>query len=439
MAHTFISFSKKDIEMALRVHDALTVRGIDCWISERDIPTGANYQEEIVRAIKSASVMVLVFSENANSSINIPKEIALANKNNIILMPLKIDEFTEVDAFEYNFATSQWIALYEDFEKNIEEVALTIKAEIERQDNFAALVQLSGEDIFKPHVKDFLLVKAKEMQLKVVQAEKIITQVLGRTNFKESENEYLELIEQVLEDGVVSNIETLMLSERAKQLGISTKRADELLAKEKKKLGIYDSPITEVNTGVPQPVTINSPSTTINETLIQEEKEGGSSDEKIRHQIRLDFWEQAIKSYKDSSSTLFTKRNPTIYQWLDSGSGVRGVAFTAIHKKNEMTIQLTIQRRLIEENKLVFDNLYLHKNNIEDIFGDSLIWERLDNQKTSRISFGKPFDCFNRDNWPAIIDWLIESTIRFENAFKEPLQGLNALLQEDNDISESTI
>jgi hypothetical protein len=104
-----------------------------------------------------------------------------------------------------------------------------------------------------------------------------------------------------------------------------------------------------------------------------------------------------------------------------------------------MTIQLTIQRRLIEENKLVFDNLYLHKNNIEYIFGDSLIWERLDNQKTSRISFAKPFDCFNRDNWSTIIDWLVEQTIRFENAFKEPLQGLNAILQEDNDISESTI
>jgi hypothetical protein len=322
MAHTFISFSTKDIEMALRVHDALTVRGIDCWISERDIPTGANYQEEIVRAIKSASVMVLVFSENANSSINIPKEIALANKNNIILMPLKIDEFTEVDAFEYNFATSQWIALYEDFEKNIEEVALTIKAEIERQDNFTALVQLSGEDIFKPHVKDFLLVKAKEMQLKVVQAEKIITQVLGRTNFKESENEYLELIEQVLEDGVVSNIETLMLSERAKQLGISTKRADELLAQEKKKLGIYDSSINEETTVVLQSVVSNLPPISDEDSLNQDDEalEGLIlQDEGILNDLKLDISNKInvliennsnVRKFKDLKNKLLLQFQP---------------------------------------------------------------------------------------------------------------------------------
>jgi hypothetical protein len=439
MAQTFISFSSKDIETALRVHDALTVRGIDCWISERDIPTGANFQIEIPKAIKKATVMILILSENANSSNNITDEIALAKKYHLELLPLKIDEYLKEDAFELSLATSQYIDLYKDFEKIIEEIAVTIKAINERQDNFAALLEKhSGDDVYKPHIKDWLLQEAKEMDLTKGQAEKIINQVLGRAN-KESEIEYLKLIEQVLEDGIVSSIEVLMLSKKAKQLGISSKRADELLAQEKKKLGIYDSSITEVNTVVPQPVTINSPSTTINETLIQEEKEGGNGDEKIRHQIRLDFWEQAIKSYRDSSTTLFTKRNPTIYQWLDSGSGVRGVAFTAIHKKNEMTIQLTIQRRLIEENKLVFDNLYLHKNNIENIFGNSLIWERLDNQKTSRISFGKLFDCFNRDNWPAIIDWLIESTIKFENAFKEPLQGLNALLQEDNDVSESNM
>ena len=260
MAHTFISFSSKDIEMALRVHDALTIRGIDCWISKRDIPTGANYQEEIARAIKTASIMVLIFSENANSSNNIPDEIALAKKNHLVLMPLKINEYLEEDAFELNLATSQYIDLYQDFEKIIQEVAVTIKAINERQDNFAALLaQHSGDDVFKPHIKDWLLQEAKERKLTKGQAEKIINQVLGRTNNKESELEYLKLIEQVLEDGIVSSIEVLMLSKKAKQLGISLSRADELLAHEKKKLGIYNSSITEETTVVSQSVVINLP------------------------------------------------------------------------------------------------------------------------------------------------------------------------------------
>ena len=272
MAHTFISFSSKDIEMALRVHDALTIRGIDCWISKRDIPTGANYQEEIARAIKTASIMVLIFSENANSSNNIPDEIALAKKNHLVLMPLKINEYLEEDAFELNLATSQYIDLYQDFEKIIEEVAVTIKAINERQDNFTALLaQHSGDDVFKPHIKDWLLQEAKERKLTKGQAEKIINQVLGRTNHKESELEYLKLIEQVLEDGIVSSIEVLMLSKKAKQLGISLSRADELLAHEKKKLGIYNSSITEETTVVSQSVVINLPLISDEDSLNQDD------------------------------------------------------------------------------------------------------------------------------------------------------------------------
>ena len=241
MARTFISFSNKDEEVAHRVYDALILRGIDCWISTRNIPTGANYQEEIVRAIKTASVMVLIFSENANSSLEIPKEIALASQNHLVLMPLKIDETEAVNGFEYNLATSQWIALYQDFDKNIEDVGTTIKMIMERSDLFASLVQEavdSGEDIYKLHVKDYLIEEAKEMLLTTGQAEKIINIVLGRKNSKESEQEYLKLIKQVLEDKVVSQLETKMLSKKANQLGISALRADELLAQEKYKLGI---------------------------------------------------------------------------------------------------------------------------------------------------------------------------------------------------------
>jgi hypothetical protein len=323
MAHTFISFSSKDIEMALRVHDALTIRGIDCWISKRDIPTGANYQEEIARAIKTASIMVLIFSENANSSNNIPDEIALAKKNHLVLMPLKINEYLEEDAFELNLATSQYIDLYQDFEKIIEEVAVTIKAINERQDNFTALLaQHSGDDVFKPHIKDWLLQEAKERKLTKGQAEKIINQVLGRTNHKESELEYLKLIEQVLEDGIVSSIEVLMLSKKAKQLGISLSRADELLAHEKKKLGIYDSPITEETTVVLQSVLSNLSPISDENSLNQDDEalEGPLlQDEGIFNDLKLDISNKInvliennsnVRKFKDLKNKLLFQFQP---------------------------------------------------------------------------------------------------------------------------------
>ena len=275
MAHTFISFSSKDIETAHRVYDSLTARGIDCWISSRDIPTGANYQDEIVKAIESSCVMVLIFSKNANSSEEIKKEMGLASENQLVLMPLRMDDTLATGGFKYNFATSQWIGLYQDFDENIETVVKTINTLTAKQDKFVSIVQESvdeGDDILLPLIKSYLISEGEEIGLTSGQAEKIIHLVKGKTNSNETEIEYLELIEQVLEDKVVSFTERKMLAKKAKQLGISTKRADELLAQEKKKLGIYDSSINEETTVVLQSVVSNLPPISDEDSLNQDDE-----------------------------------------------------------------------------------------------------------------------------------------------------------------------
>jgi len=76
----FISHSSKDNKVATAVCTALESRGHSCWMSSRDIKPGENFQGSIVRAIREAGVMVLVFSSNANNSDEIKKEMALASQ-----------------------------------------------------------------------------------------------------------------------------------------------------------------------------------------------------------------------------------------------------------------------------------------------------------------------------------------------------------------------
>jgi hypothetical protein len=72
--------------------------------------------------------MVLVFTANANNSNEIKKELALASQNNLVVIPVRIEDVAPNEAFAYEFATRQWIDLFEDWEKSMAELVELIAA-----------------------------------------------------------------------------------------------------------------------------------------------------------------------------------------------------------------------------------------------------------------------------------------------------------------------
>ena len=88
----FVSYATADRKEALGVTKAIERRGPKCWISTRDVEPGGNYQEEIVRAIRDARAMVLVFSDAANNSDEIKKELSLASRYHVPVMALMIED-----------------------------------------------------------------------------------------------------------------------------------------------------------------------------------------------------------------------------------------------------------------------------------------------------------------------------------------------------------
>lgn len=120
MSTIFISHSSKDLAVAQTICAALERRGLTCWIASRDVGAGDNFQEAIVKAIRSAKVMVLVFSENANNSTEIKKELALASQNKVAVIPARVEDVVPAAALAYELATRQWINLFTDWESEIE-------------------------------------------------------------------------------------------------------------------------------------------------------------------------------------------------------------------------------------------------------------------------------------------------------------------------------
>jgi len=115
----FISYASSDRRKALSICKAIERRGIDCWISARDVQPGENYQEAIVRAIRSARALVLVFSEAANNSDEIKKELSLASKHRLPVFALRVADVEPSDAFAYELSTRQWIDAFTRQDKAI--------------------------------------------------------------------------------------------------------------------------------------------------------------------------------------------------------------------------------------------------------------------------------------------------------------------------------
>lgn len=115
----FISFASKDRSFASTICDALEHRGIGCWIATRDIGPGENFQTAVFQAIRSAKVMVLVFSANSNNSDEVKKEIVLAGQCRLNVIPVRVEDVTPEGAFAYELATRQWVDLFEDWERSI--------------------------------------------------------------------------------------------------------------------------------------------------------------------------------------------------------------------------------------------------------------------------------------------------------------------------------
>jgi len=119
-APVFISYATADRKQALQVCKAIERRGAKCWISTRDVAPGENYQEAIVRSLRASRAMVLVFSESANNSDEIKKELSLASRYHVPVMALRIEDVEPSDAFAYELSTRQWIDAFSGWDRSID-------------------------------------------------------------------------------------------------------------------------------------------------------------------------------------------------------------------------------------------------------------------------------------------------------------------------------
>jgi len=105
----FISHSSRDSLTASGMKQALQNKGIRCWKAPDDILPGESWPSAIMRAISSCRVMILVWTENAMSSSEVSKELTLAMRYKLVLVPYRIDNVQPIGDWEYHLANTHWM------------------------------------------------------------------------------------------------------------------------------------------------------------------------------------------------------------------------------------------------------------------------------------------------------------------------------------------
>jgi TIR domain len=136
VAHdAFISYASEDKAIADAACAALEQRKVRCWIAPRDVAPGADYAAAIVDAVRNAKLLVLIFSEHANASPHVRREVERAVSNGVAILPFRIQEVVPSPSLEYFISDSHWLdALTPPLEAHLDHLAETSAYLVDRSE-----------------------------------------------------------------------------------------------------------------------------------------------------------------------------------------------------------------------------------------------------------------------------------------------------------------
>ncbi len=104
----FVCHSFEDAERAAALCARLEGAGVRCWIAPRDPVAGIPYGRQIVEAIESCPIVLLVFSQHANSSRAVLNELEISSNRSKTIVPVRIDDVAPSPDLEFYIRSIHW-------------------------------------------------------------------------------------------------------------------------------------------------------------------------------------------------------------------------------------------------------------------------------------------------------------------------------------------
>ncbi|MBL8746418.1 MAG: TIR domain-containing protein [Phycisphaerae bacterium] len=107
----FLSHAHQDAAMAADLARAVEARAVDCWLSERNVPAGADYAECVVRAVDGCAALVVLVTPEADSSMHVRREVDLALGARRPIIPILVGGVKCSEQMRYRLSTAQWLRI----------------------------------------------------------------------------------------------------------------------------------------------------------------------------------------------------------------------------------------------------------------------------------------------------------------------------------------
>jgi hypothetical protein len=122
----FVCHAHADYDTAMAACDKLEAAGVRCWIAPRDVGAGA-YASQLVRAISSATAVLLMFTSKSNASEHVLRELEIAASRQKVIVPLRLEAVTPNEDLEYFTLRMHWLdALTPPLESRLDELTAFI-------------------------------------------------------------------------------------------------------------------------------------------------------------------------------------------------------------------------------------------------------------------------------------------------------------------------
>lgn len=107
--HIFISHSSIDAQWANEICHTLETRGLSCWLAPRNIVPGSEWGAAIIDGIDNSHIVLLIFSNEANESAQVRREIERAISKSIPVLPVRIEDIRPNGAMEFALSNTHWL------------------------------------------------------------------------------------------------------------------------------------------------------------------------------------------------------------------------------------------------------------------------------------------------------------------------------------------
>ena len=155
----FISYSRRNIEMAQKLNDSLDNSGIDAWVDWEGIPLSSDWMDEITRAIEGADAFLFIITPDSLASEVCTQELELGLQYNKKLIPILYKEPEKGSTMHEALAATNWVYMREqdDYDATLPGLIESIHTDLGWVRQHTRLLQRAKEWESKGHGNSFLL------------------------------------------------------------------------------------------------------------------------------------------------------------------------------------------------------------------------------------------------------------------------------------------